>query len=145
MYVFWVCLVATSSASFGTKCFAILVWFCYHPKHNYSSTKNHFILRIYRFQINSNRLNRANIILTSVQPCGRNQSIGCAVAWDTIARDSESNYPFYLVGQFHRICAGHLRCQIGSSLKKLSISVCSGSYCTCAIVGPRVYGNTLAT
>ncbi len=30
---------------------------------------------------------------------GRNQSIVCAVAWVTIARDSESEYPFYLVGQ----------------------------------------------
>ncbi len=39
---------------------------------------------------------------------GRNQSIGCAVAWVTIARDSESEYPFYLVGQFCRIWAGHL-------------------------------------
>ncbi len=30
-------------------------------------------------------------------------------------------------------------------LKKLSLSVGSGSYCTSAIVGSRVYGNTLAT
>ncbi len=29
---------------------------------------------------------------------GRNQSIGCAVAWVTIARGFESEYPFYLVG-----------------------------------------------
>ncbi len=39
---------------------------------------------------------------------GRNKSIGFAVAWVTIARDSESEYPFYLVGQFCRIWAGHL-------------------------------------
>ncbi len=39
---------------------------------------------------------------------GRNQSIGCAIAWVTIARDSESNYPFYPVGQFRRICSGYL-------------------------------------
>ncbi len=39
---------------------------------------------------------------------GRDQSIGCAVAWVTIARDPESEYPFYLVGQFCRIWAGHL-------------------------------------
>ncbi len=39
---------------------------------------------------------------------GRNQSIGCAVAWVIIARDSESEYPFYLVGQFCRIWAGNL-------------------------------------
>ncbi len=38
----------------------------------------------------------------------RNQSIGCAVAWVIIARDSESEYPFYLVGQFCGIWAGHL-------------------------------------
>ncbi len=31
---------------------------------------------------------------------GRNQSIGCALVWVPIARDSESNYPFYPVGQF---------------------------------------------
>ncbi len=36
---------------------------------------------------------------------GRNQSIGCALAWVTIALDSESDYPFNPVGQFHRICA----------------------------------------
>ncbi len=29
---------------------------------------------------------------------GRNQSIGCDVAWVTIARASESGYPFNLVG-----------------------------------------------
>ncbi len=39
---------------------------------------------------------------------GRNQSSGCAVAWITIARDSESDYSFNPVGQFRRICAGHL-------------------------------------
>ncbi len=38
----------------------------------------------------------------------RNQSIGCAVAWVTIARDSESECPFCLVGQFCRMWAGHL-------------------------------------
>ncbi len=39
---------------------------------------------------------------------GRNQSIGCAVAWVTVARDSESEYPFNLVGQFCRIWSGRL-------------------------------------
>ncbi len=39
---------------------------------------------------------------------GRNQSIGCAVAWVTKTRDSEYEYPFYLLGQFCRIWAGHL-------------------------------------
>ncbi len=39
---------------------------------------------------------------------GRNLSIGCCLAWVTIARDSESDYPFNPVGQFRRICAGHL-------------------------------------
>ncbi len=29
---------------------------------------------------------------------GRNKSIGCAVAWVTIARDSESEYPFLSCG-----------------------------------------------
>ncbi len=29
---------------------------------------------------------------------GWNQSIGCAVAWETIARDFESEYPFHPVG-----------------------------------------------
>ncbi len=29
----------------------------------------------------------------------RNQSIGCALAWVIIARDSESEHPFYRVGQ----------------------------------------------
>ncbi len=29
---------------------------------------------------------------------GRNKSIGCAVGWVTIARDSESEYPFHPVG-----------------------------------------------
>ncbi len=33
----------------------------------------------------------------------RNQSIGCALAGVTIARDSESDYPFHPVGQFRRI------------------------------------------
>ncbi len=39
---------------------------------------------------------------------GRQQSIGCALVWVTISRDAESEYPFNPVGQFHRICAGHL-------------------------------------
>ncbi len=38
----------------------------------------------------------------------RNQSIGCALTWVTIARDSVSDYPFNPAGQFRRICAGHL-------------------------------------
>ncbi len=38
---------------------------------------------------------------------GRNQSIGCALAWVTTARDSESEYPFYPVVQLSRICAGN--------------------------------------
>ncbi len=38
----------------------------------------------------------------------RNQSIGCAVAWVTIACNSESDCPFNPEGQFCRICAGHL-------------------------------------
>ncbi len=33
---------------------------------------------------------------------------------------------------------GHLRCQIGSSLTNLNLSVSSGSYCTSEIVGFRV-------
>ncbi len=37
----------------------------------------------------------------------RNQGVGCALAWVTIARDSESDYPFYNVVQFRRIRAGH--------------------------------------
>ncbi len=40
---------------------------------------------------------------------GWNQIIGCAVAWVTIARDSESEYPFHPVGQFYRVRAGHLQ------------------------------------
>ncbi len=68
----------------------------------------------------------------------RNWGVGCALAWVTIARDSESDYPFYPVGQFRRIRAGHLWCQISSSLTKLSLSVSSGSYYTSEIVGCRV-------
>ncbi len=75
----------------------------------------------------------------------RNQSIGCAVAWVTIARDSESDYPFYPVVQLRRIRAGHLWCQICSSLTTLNLSVSSGSYCTSIIAGSRVYSNALAT
>ncbi len=67
----------------------------------------------------------------------RNQGVGCALAWVTIARDSEFEYPFYPVGQFRRIRAGHLWCQIISSLTKLSLSASSGSYCTSEIVGSR--------
>ncbi len=37
----------------------------------------------------------------------RNQGVGCALAWVTIARDSESDYPFYPVVQFRRIFADH--------------------------------------
>ncbi len=76
---------------------------------------------------------------------GRNQSIGCAVAWVIIARDFESEYPFHPVGQFYRVREGHLWCQMCSSLTKLSLSVGSGSYCTSIIVGSREYSNTLAT
>ncbi len=76
---------------------------------------------------------------------GRNQSIGRAVTWVIIARDSESEYPFHPVGQFYRVRAGHLWCQICSSLTNLSLSISSGSYCTSKIVGSRVYSNTFAT
>ncbi len=75
----------------------------------------------------------------------RNQRIGSAVAWVTVARDSESEYPFYLAGQFYRVRAGHLWFQMCSSLTNLSLSVSSGSYCTRVIVGSRVYSNTPAT
>ncbi len=68
----------------------------------------------------------------------RNQGAGCALAWVTISRDSESDYPFYPVVQFCRIRAGHLWCQISSSLTKLSLSVSSGSYCTSETVGSRI-------
>ncbi len=77
--------------------------------------------------------------------CARNQSIGCAVAEVTITRESESEYPFHPVGQFYRVRAGHLWCQMCSSLTNLSLSFSSGSYCTSVIVGSRVYSNTLAT
>ncbi len=76
---------------------------------------------------------------------GRNKSIGCAVAWVTIARDSESEYLFHPVGQIYRVRAGHLWCQMCSSLTNLSLSVSSGSCCASVIVGSRVYSNTLAT
>ncbi len=76
---------------------------------------------------------------------GRNQSNGCAVAWVTIARDSESEYTFQPVGQLYRVRAGYSWRQMCSSLTNLSLSVSSGSYCTGAIVGSRVYSNTLAT
>ncbi len=33
----------------------------------------------------------------------RNQGVGCALAWVTVARDSESDYPFYPVVQFRRV------------------------------------------
>ncbi len=66
------------------------------------------------------------------------------VIWFSIARGYESEHPFYPMGQLTRICAGHLRCQIGSSLTHLALSASSGSYCTSAIVGFSVYGNTFA-
>ncbi len=72
----------------------------------------------------------------------RNQGVGCALAWVTIARDSESDYPFYPVVQFRRVRAGHLWCQISSGSTKLSLNVNSGSYCTSIIVGSRVMVNT---
>ncbi len=74
---------------------------------------------------------------------GRNQSIGCAVAWVTIARDSECEYPFHPVGQLYRVRTGHIWCQMCSRLTNLRLSVSSDSYCTS--VGSRVYSNTLAT
>ncbi len=46
---------------------------------------------------------------------------------------------------FNVICAGHLCRKIGASLTSLGLNVSSGSYCTNAIAGPTVYGNTLAT
>ncbi len=49
------------------------------------------------------------------------------------------------MGRFRRICTRHLWCQIGSILTNFSLSVSSGSYCTSAIVGFSVYGNTFAT
>ncbi len=76
---------------------------------------------------------------------GRNQSIGCAVAWVTKARNSESEYPFHCVGTFYRVRAGHLWCQMCSSLTNLNFSVSGSSYCTSIIVGSRDYSNALAT
>ncbi len=38
---------------------------------------------------------------------GRNQSIDSALARVTITHDYESEHLFYLLGKFHRICAGH--------------------------------------
>ncbi len=76
--------------------------------------------------------------ILTVPLCVRKRGIGCALAWITIARDSESDYPFYPVVQFRRIRAGHLWCQISSSLIELSLSVSNGSYCTSIIVGSRV-------
>ncbi len=67
-----------------------------------------------------------------------NQGVGCALSWVTIARDAESDYPFYPAVQFRRIRAGHLWYQISSGSTKLSLSVSSGSYCTSIIVGSRV-------
>ncbi len=67
-----------------------------------------------------------------------NQGVGCALVWVTIARDSESDYPFNPVVQFRRIRTGHLWCQISSNLTKLSLKVSNGSYCTSIIVGSRV-------
>ncbi len=68
----------------------------------------------------------------------RNQGVGCALAWVTIARGSESDYQFYPVVRFRRIRAGHLWCQMSSSLTELSLSVSNGSYCTSIIVGSKV-------
>ncbi len=68
----------------------------------------------------------------------RNRGVGCPLAWVTIARDPESDCPFYFVVQFRRIRAGHLWCQISSGSTKLRLSVSSGSYCTSIIVGSRV-------
>ncbi len=44
-----------------------------------------------------------------------------------------------------RVIWGECALKVGSSLTNLSLSVSSGSYCPSAIVGPRVYGNTLVT
>ncbi len=33
--------------------------------------------------------------------------VGCSLAWVTIARDAEPNYPFFPVVQFRRIRAGY--------------------------------------
>ncbi len=38
----------------------------------------------------------------------RNQGVGCDLAWVTIARDSESDYPFYPVVQFSQDLCGSL-------------------------------------
>ncbi len=59
---------------------------------------------------------------------GLNQIIDCAVAWVTIARDSELGYPFHPVGKFDRMHAGHLWCQMCSGFTKLIIIVSCGSY-----------------
>ncbi len=36
------------------------------------------------------------------------RNVGCALAWVTVVRDSESDYPFHPVGKFYRVRAGHL-------------------------------------
>ncbi len=76
---------------------------------------------------------------------GRNQSIGCALASVTIARDSESDYPFKSCEVIPQDLCRTLMCQIGSTLTKFSLGFSSGCYCTSSIVGSRVYGNPLAT
>ncbi len=60
----------------------------------------------------------------------RNQGVGCALAWVTIARDSESDYPFKSCGAISQDLCRTLRCPIGSTLTKLSLSFSSGCYCT---------------
>ncbi len=37
----------------------------------------------------------------------RKENIGCALAWVTKTRRSESKHPFYPVGELTRICTGH--------------------------------------
>ncbi len=46
-------------------------------------------------------------IVWTVKSSAVGNNIGCALARVTIARDSESDYPFYPVGQCRRTCAGH--------------------------------------
>ncbi len=59
--------------------------------------------------------------LLSSRLCGQwsfqwsEQIVDCAVAWVTIVRDSESEYPSHPVGQFYWVRAGHLWCQMCSS------------------------------
>ncbi len=78
------------------------------------------------------------LTIPSCGHCVRNRGVGCALAWVNIARDSESDHPFYPVVQFRTILAGHLWCQISSGSIKSSLIASSGSYCTRIIVGSRV-------